>query len=108
MTASGTSPASARFPSDDVRWDAIRRRDPAADGEFYYSVLTTGVYCRPSCAARLARRENVAFHPTAAAAKRAGYRPCKRCRPDEAPLAERQAAAVAKACRLIERAEVLP
>lgn len=108
MNAERTSPSSPRFSSDAARWDAVRRRDAAADGAFYYAVLTTGVYCRPSCASRLARRENVSFHPTAAAAARAGYRPCKRCRPDEAPLAERQAASVAKACRLIERAETLP
>jgi AraC family transcriptional regulator of adaptative response/methylated-DNA-[protein]-cysteine methyltransferase len=49
-------------PRDDARWSAVRRRDRAADGTFVYSVRTTGVYCRPSCAARLPRRENVAFH----------------------------------------------
>ena len=54
--------------SDDARWDAVRRRDRAADGVFYYSVLTTGVYCRPGCAARLPRRENVVFHASPAAA----------------------------------------
>ena len=91
------------FVSDDARWEALRRRDPAADGAFYYSVRTTGVYCRPSCAARLARRENVGFHLTCADAERAGFRPCKRCRPNEAGLAERHAAAVAKACSLITR-----
>ena len=96
------------FLNDDTRWDAVRRRDRAADGVFYYSVSTTGVYCRPSCAARLARRENVAFHLTCADAARAGFRPCKRCRPSEAGLAERQAAAVAKACALIDEAEEIP
>ena len=84
------------------------RRDAAADGEFYYSVRTTGVYCRPSCAARLARRENVAFHATCEAAERAGFRPCKRCQPNEAGLAEQHAAAVAAACRMIEAAETAP
>ena len=93
---------------DADRWAAVVRRDPTADSLFYYSVRTTGVYCRPSCAARLARRENVRFHVTCADAERAGFRPCKRCRPDEAPLAERQASAVAKACRLIEDAEEMP
>src|SRR5882672_7937261 len=90
------------FASDDARWQAVKRRDRAADGAFYYSVLTTGVYCRPSCASRLARRENVRFHATPAAAERAGFRPCKRCRPNEPALAERQAKAIAQACRLIE------
>jgi AraC family transcriptional regulator of adaptative response/methylated-DNA-[protein]-cysteine methyltransferase len=92
----------------DSRWSAVRRRDRAADGAFVYAVRTTGVYCRPSCAARSARRENVSFHATCADAERAGFRPCKRCRPNEASLAERQAAAVAKACQLIEEAEELP
>jgi AraC family transcriptional regulator, regulatory protein of adaptative response / methylated-DNA-[protein]-cysteine methyltransferase len=91
----------------DPRWAAVRAREASADGTFYYSVKTTGVYCRPSCAARSARPENVRFHPTAAAAEQAGFRPCKRCKPDQAPLAERQAAQVAELCRLIEdRAEV--
>jgi AraC family transcriptional regulator of adaptative response/methylated-DNA-[protein]-cysteine methyltransferase len=66
----------------DPRWIAIATRDTGSDGEFFYSVRTTGVYCRPSCAADPARRENVAFHATAEEAERAGFRPCKRCRPD--------------------------
>jgi AraC family transcriptional regulator of adaptative response/methylated-DNA-[protein]-cysteine methyltransferase len=94
--------------TDDARWDAVARRDPAADGMFYYSVLTTGVYCRPSCAARLPRRENVTFHATCAAAEAAGFRPCQRCRPNQASLAEHHASVVAKACRLIEGADEMP
>src|SRR5262245_1797222 len=94
--------------TDDARWRAVERRDRDADGNFVYSVRTTGVYCRPSGAARQPRRENVAFHATCADAERAGFRPCKRCRPNEAPLAQRQAAAIANACRLIETAEELP
>ena len=96
------------FSSDDDRWAAVVRRDRRADGIFYYSVRTTGVYCRPGCAARRARRENVRFHATRQEAEAAGFRPCKRCRPHERALAERQAAAVAKACRLIETAEEMP
>jgi AraC family transcriptional regulator of adaptative response/methylated-DNA-[protein]-cysteine methyltransferase len=96
------------FTGDAARWRAVEHRDRAADGAFYYSVLTTGVYCRPSCASRRARRENVAFHATCEAAEAAGFRPCRRCRPREAPLAERRAAAVADACRLIEEAEETP
>jgi AraC family transcriptional regulator of adaptative response/methylated-DNA-[protein]-cysteine methyltransferase len=80
-------------------------RDRVADGSFYYSVATTGVYCRPSCGARLARRENVAFHATTGAAEKAGFRACKRCKPDQA---DAQAAAVAEACRLIEAADSAP
>jgi AraC family transcriptional regulator of adaptative response/methylated-DNA-[protein]-cysteine methyltransferase len=96
------------FSADSERWEALVRRDRSADGAFYYSVQTTGVYCRPSCAARVPRRENVQFHATCADAERAGFRPCKRCRPNQASLAEQQAAAVVKACRLIEEAEEPP
>ncbi|KMO30183.1 6-O-methylguanine DNA methyltransferase [Methylobacterium aquaticum] len=87
---------------------AIARRDRAADGRFVYAVCTTGVYCRPSCAARPARPENVSIHPTCAAAEAAGFRACRRCRPNEASGPERQAEAVARACRLIEAAETPP
>ena len=75
---------------------------------FLYSVATTGVYCRPSCAARPARSENLAFHASPAAAERAGFRACRRCRPDLPPRAEREAALVAEACRAIEAAETPP
>jgi AraC family transcriptional regulator of adaptative response/methylated-DNA-[protein]-cysteine methyltransferase len=94
--------------SDSQFWTALRARDPAADGRFFYSVRTTGVYCYPSCAARPALPENVAFHPTRQHAEAAGFRPCKRCRPDLPPRAEREAALIAKACRLIEDAEEAP
>lgn len=92
----------------DPRWAAVLARDAAADGQFVYSVRTTGVYCRPSCASRAARPENVQFHSTAAAAERAGFRPCKRCRPDQAPLAVQHAALVAELCRFIEQTEPAP
>jgi AraC family transcriptional regulator of adaptative response/methylated-DNA-[protein]-cysteine methyltransferase len=97
-----------RYDTDDAKFAAVRGRDIRADGSFYYAVATTGVYCRPSCAARPARRENVSFHPDPVSAERAGFRPCKRCRPNEAPRAEREAALVAGACRAIEAAEELP
>jgi AraC family transcriptional regulator, regulatory protein of adaptative response / methylated-DNA-[protein]-cysteine methyltransferase len=77
------------FASDDARWNAVRRRDPAALGAFVCSVRTTGVYCRPSCPARLPRRENVRFHATGAEAEQAGFRPCKRCRPNATAAVER-------------------
>jgi AraC family transcriptional regulator of adaptative response/methylated-DNA-[protein]-cysteine methyltransferase len=92
----------------DPRWAQVAARDAQADGAFLYSVKTTGVYCRPSCAARPARPENVAFHASAADAERAGFRPCKRCRPNEASLAARNAATVAELCRFIEAAEQPP
>lgn len=94
--------------SDDARWAAVVARDRAADGTFYYSVRTTGVFCRPSCAARLARRDNVAFHATTTDAESAGFRPCKRCRPVGPTLAESHGALVARACKLIEDADVAP
>ncbi len=96
------------FETETDRWRAIQQRDPAADGVFWYSVRTTGVYCRPDCASRQARRENVAFHPSRAAAEQAGFRPCRRCRPHEMALRERHADAVAKACRSIEAATTPP
>ena len=103
-----TAKRARSYATDEARWDAVQRRDRAADGAFYYSVRTTGVYCRPSCASRLARRENVAFHASPAAAEKAGFRPCKRCRPNGPALNERRAEAAAKACRLIERSEEMP
>jgi AraC family transcriptional regulator, regulatory protein of adaptative response / methylated-DNA-[protein]-cysteine methyltransferase len=66
----------------DPRWRAVVARDKSADGTFYYSVKMTGVYCRPSCASRLAKPKNVSFHLTREEAERAGFRPCKRCKPD--------------------------
>ena len=96
------------YPDDQARLAAVRRRDAAADGSFLYSVRTTGVYCRPSCAARPARAENIAFHTGRAEAEQAGFRPCLRCRPDLPPRSEREAAIVAHACRTIERAEEAP
>jgi AraC family transcriptional regulator of adaptative response/methylated-DNA-[protein]-cysteine methyltransferase len=92
----------------DPRWAAVAARDARADGQFVYSVQTTGVYCRPSCAARAARPENVAFHDSPAQAERAGFRPCKRCKPDQPSRAEQHAATVARLCRLIESAEQAP
>ncbi len=83
----------------DPRWQAVQARDASADGSFFYSVRTTGAYCRPSCGARAARPENVQFHATAADAERAGFRPCKRCRPDQPAPARRHADCVTEACR---------
>ncbi|HWO10960.1 MAG TPA: Ada metal-binding domain-containing protein, partial [Polyangiaceae bacterium] len=79
---------------DDPRWAALIARDASADGRFFYSVETTGVYCKPSCAARAPRPEHVAFHDDVGAAERAGFRPCKRCRPDGPSLVEERRALV--------------
>jgi AraC family transcriptional regulator of adaptative response/methylated-DNA-[protein]-cysteine methyltransferase len=93
---------------NDPRWATVVARDRRSDGQFFYSVRTTGVYCRPSCGARLANPANVGFHLTTAAAEAAGFRPCKRCKPDQVPLEVVQAAKVAEACRTIEAAEHPP
>ena len=92
----------------DPRWRAVLTRDRAADDAFFYSVRTTGVYCRPSCASRAPRSENVAFHATTADAERAGFRPCRRCRPTDPPRAQREAALVADLCRMIQSEDELP
>jgi AraC family transcriptional regulator of adaptative response/methylated-DNA-[protein]-cysteine methyltransferase len=102
------SRTAGRFTSDSQRWAAIVRREPGADGVFYYAVRTTGVYCRPSCGARRALRANVRFFDSPAAAERAGFRACKRCHPDGAGLKQRHAGLVARACRLIDQAETMP
>ncbi len=96
------------YQTPDDRWLALQQRDPNADGCFVYSVATTGIYCRPVCPSKLALRKNIAFHDTPASAAGAGFRPCKRCHPDGPTQAARHAAAVAKACRLIESAESTP
>ena len=98
----------AAVDGDDLRWVALARRDSQADDKFFYSVSTTGVYCRPSCAARTPKPENVAFHQTAADAERAGFRPCKRCRPDKPSLASQQASLIIEVCRLVEQSEAIP
>ena len=92
----------------DPRYAALRARDPAADGRFFVSIRSTGIYCRPSCRSRPARPENVAFHDSAAAAEAAGFRPCKRCKPDQPPSATLHADTVAGLCRFIDGAEQPP
>lgn len=90
----------------DPRWQQVVSRDAGAD--FFYSVKTTGIYCRPSCAARLANPKNVRFHATTADAEEAGFRACKRCRPNEPVDARGHAAKIADACRLIETSDTIP
>jgi AraC family transcriptional regulator, regulatory protein of adaptative response / methylated-DNA-[protein]-cysteine methyltransferase len=86
----------------DSAWHAVMGRDRSADGTFVTGVLTTGIYCRPSCAARHPRRENVRFFASGAEARAAGLRPCKRCLPDDI---NREEAAMAEALRLLGEAE---
>lgn len=96
------------FANDLERWAAVVKRDPAADGQFYYSVATTGVFCRPTCPSRLAKRENVRFHNTCADAERAGFRACKRCKPHQPSLTKQYAALVTSSCQMIETADEMP
>ncbi|MGW2631711.1 DNA-3-methyladenine glycosylase 2 family protein [Streptomyces chattanoogensis] len=70
---------------DGARYEAVSSRDARFDGEFFFAVVTTGIYCRPSCPAVTPKRVNVRFFPTAAAAQTAGFRACRRCRPDAVP-----------------------
>lgn len=93
------------YDTDDKRWAAIEQRDALADGCFVYGVLTTGVYCFPSCPSRTALRENVRFFSCSAEAARNGLRACKRCLSDQPPLHERNRALVERACRAIEAAD---
>src|SRR5215467_10674900 len=89
---------------DEQRYQAATSKDARFDGVFFTAVTSTGIYCRPSCPAITPKRENVAFHPTAAAAHRLGYRACRRCRPDAAPGSpqwDMRADVVARAMRLI-------
>ena len=108
MSASAKRTELAAATERDPRWAAIVARSATADGTFFYSVRTTGVYCRPSCPARVARPENVRFHSTRQEAEQAGFRPCKRCKPDQASLVEEHAAMVTEACRFIETSPAAP
>ena len=100
------APRPAVEPADpDPRWAAVQGRDKQQDGQFVYAVRTTGVYCRPSCPSRAARRINVRFFETTDLARAAGFRACKRCKPDSASLEQRQADAVLGACRALEASD---
>ncbi|MEQ6290185.1 bifunctional DNA-binding transcriptional regulator/O6-methylguanine-DNA methyltransferase Ada [Vogesella sp. GCM10023246] len=102
------SPSLAAATVADPRWQAVLARDVAADDQFVYAVSSTGIFCRPSCPSRHARPEHVRFYPDAAAATQAGYRPCRRCRPEAESPAQQQAALIARLCRQIEEAEQAP
>jgi AraC family transcriptional regulator of adaptative response/methylated-DNA-[protein]-cysteine methyltransferase len=102
------SPSLTAAIAQDPRWQAVVTRNPGQDGVFFYAVRTTGVYSRPSCPSRTPKPQNVEFHATRETAERAGFRPCKRCKPDQPSLARQHAAAVARVCKLIEGSESVP
>jgi AraC family transcriptional regulator, regulatory protein of adaptative response / methylated-DNA-[protein]-cysteine methyltransferase len=110
MTTMLEKPHSTTIPSveEDPRWARVVTRDRTADGIFWYSVVTTGIYCRPSCPSRTANPKNVQLHDTLASAKATGFRPCKRCKPDGISTISENVALVARACRLIEQSEEGP
>lgn len=94
--------------ADDPRWARVVARDKTADGHLWFSVLTTGIYCRPSCPSRAANPRNVQLHDSLESARATGFRPCKRCNPEGMPIEAENAALVAKACKLIENSEEEP
>jgi AraC family transcriptional regulator, regulatory protein of adaptative response / methylated-DNA-[protein]-cysteine methyltransferase len=96
------------FATDEQRWQAVQARSPRADGAFVLAVTTTGIYCRPSCPARRPRREHVLFFESGVQAEAAGFRACKRCRPNGTAPREEQREAIAQACRSIEAAAEPP
>jgi AraC family transcriptional regulator, regulatory protein of adaptative response / methylated-DNA-[protein]-cysteine methyltransferase len=87
---------------EETYWQAVLTRDKHSDGTFVYAVRSTGIYCNPSCAARRPRREQVVFFPQPEAAEQAGYRACRRCRPQEATVYQLQLEMVQRACHHIE------
>lgn len=94
-----------QYGAPEARWEAVLAHDTAADGQFWYAVKTTGIYCRPACPSRRPKRENVTFYDTPQQAQAAGYRACRRCQPDKVDTSAR---AVAQAQALLEGAETLP
>ena len=110
ITSTSTKAAKPKLSSvaDDPRWARIVARDKMADGRLWYSVATTGVYCRPSCPSRLANPKNVQLHESLESARATGFRPCQRCRPDGPSIESENAALIAKACRIIEESEEEP
>ncbi len=96
-------PKTRATSTDDARWKAVVARGRDSDGKFFYAVATTGVYCQPSCTARRPHRKNVKFYTNAHDAEASGFRPCKRCKPNDPPLEVRYAKSVADACRRMEQ-----
>jgi AraC family transcriptional regulator, regulatory protein of adaptative response / methylated-DNA-[protein]-cysteine methyltransferase len=107
-TFANTRKSSLPSVADDPRWASIVAREVTADGHFWYSVSTTGVYCRPSCPSRTANPKNVQLHDTLKNAKATGFRPCRRCNPDGRSIRAESTTLVARACRIIEEREEEP
>ncbi|KEZ45520.1 hypothetical protein SAPIO_CDS1845 [Scedosporium apiospermum] len=92
-----------RFATENDRWNALQKREPGAALAFIYGVTTTRIFCRPTCPARLARRANVVFFDTVSDALSAGFRACKRCKPEEV-FRRAHEEAVKRACEALRAA----
>lgn len=110
MSKQGNGSGGFSVRDEDASWAAVLARDVQADGQFFFAVRSTGVYCRPSCPARRPRRERVTFFARAADAEKAGFRPCRRCQPDKQTAGDKHRDLVERACRLVEEnlEEALP
>jgi len=95
-------PGKVASMESDVLWQAVTTRDARFNGAFVFAVRTTGIFCKPSCAAKAAKRENVVFFDAVAAAKSAGFRACLRCKPESAKTVDPQIEIVLKACELLD------
>src|SRR5437016_2614648 len=102
MFASVSRAAAVSDLSAERRWRIVLARDRRYDGAFVYAVRSTGIYCRPSCPSRRPRRHLVDFFPVPEVAERAGFRPCRRCRPGEAEAPDPGVPLVRTVCRLID------
>lgn len=89
------------YTTNEARWEALVQRDRQADGQFFYAVTTTGIYCRPGCSSKRPNRENVLFFDTAHHAESAGFRPCKRCQPDKLEQIDAHRKIIIQACHQI-------
>lgn len=100
--------ATKRYDTPASRWRAVLARDYEADGAFVLAVTSTGIFCRPICPAKRPRRDRVEFYDTPADARRAGYRACLRCKPEDEAFGRRHTDAIAKATSLISESESMP
>jgi AraC family transcriptional regulator of adaptative response/methylated-DNA-[protein]-cysteine methyltransferase len=96
------------YNTDDRRWNAVVGREHSADGCFYYAVMTTGIFCRPSCSSKLPNRENIEYFISSQDAQASGYRPCKKCKPTGITVKEEVKQKIIKACRIIENSNTVP
>src|ERR1700722_1252145 len=108
MRTSNKDPKTEQTVANDPRWARIVARDKSADGLFWYTVATTGIYCRPSCLSRTAKPSNVRIHDTLASAKATGFRACRRCNPEGMSVDAENGAIVTKVCRILDAADETP